>query len=1272
MHPNTRSARPDACASGGAKAADLVAAHREHPSDSESLPGQITSSYQQAGARSLHENHHSRALMESWLNSGKKDAPTATPPGPDSKKRNKTQTSCRDENYKETGNHDTDGNGGQNGLGGDGASGAKKRQRESKPNETSTTNGSCRQSSRSKTSQRPVSYIGTDGSDTACWSCCLPNARWICSRDGCEIRYCCQCARCPCKGTVPCDPALDSTQFHCPLCRAIWRLPPVPRFGWTDVCFTCPSKSKETVNCVICHNNVCLECASAVSARTDYTCLICSCATEGIVDGRRAYMESLKGGLHSTFRQIIGANYKPAQLQTVKLTATGMHAHYKQAIELSHRMTSMCRAGLNGIVDGNALKALAHINESYVLGTGTSPCAVLDLVYLLHGDDMTWRSVELAARAHATAERAKVSVDHTGFKRARVAQSINGSSSGSQEVFRLGFYSHDLALGSATNDLVHQLLISMDGWKGMFEVFIYSFACERKGKGWAKPGYDTTCWRSKALIEYFISKRRCRLFSKKEKPELIANTIIRDRLDLFVHMPGFNYGGLYEVLFLIRIKSPGTCVVQWLGCAGMMHAPEAVHFTISSESVLDRKLLSTPREAAALFDNAYPLPQIPEELLVDNLTLDGSKFFKLPANRRRLCFLGTSTRLRRERVILALRILVACGHGPTSPVLFIMLFGCNHYDGVKMFISVLCWAEEWRIANCPAFDPVDRIRPYRFYADQREWYAFILQMHAGLDCYPCGLHTTALEFIALCKLFVALRGYLAHWPSLVAAAKLEQGGYGKALVADCEDECVVLVVRLLMNKDFADALEQKLRCDRAAGIGMYDTIRSLENWEVGVPLMVSKVQAGGVLEDVDIASKLPARPPGGMSGPDICMFESPKAQRERVLEAMAKTGRKWAGHSEGACKVLEKAQEDGLELLGLAGTGAYNFAVRAVYNGVDNIHVSKGQRVILKVQHAGRMNDPIHLCRIGQEQMDSNLRSASFMESAHRFLVGTKHADFVVKAVPIFKNSRGQRCVSGYLVIGTLEACHCAISFHCCEDMGPDLKQTGLLDTWAKEVRQSGSIPDDLRHFHDYMYSGLEALHSSGLFVMDLSPGNIAVTSTGAPCVIDVGSGVMTGNGVLQVERQAKTLTLAPDQNGFVILHSDELSTIPSCTAIGHGTRGCRSEPLAECLRLSKSLPPPDLCCAIDLWSAAMLHMQAYALIDESNRELRVGALENALNSANPGSVYHLLCSWLGPGAEPPNILCRLAKQFPRLHFRNFRFHNDRLLSLFVCRTLPR
>ena len=36
---------------------------------------------------------------------------------------------------------------------------------------------------------------------------------------------------------------------------------------------------------------------------------------------------------------------------------------------------------------------------------------------------------------------------------------------------------------------------------------------------------------------------------------------------------------------------------------------------------------------------------------------------------------------------------------------------------------------------------------------------------------------------------------------------------------------------------------------------------------------------------------------------------------------------------------------------------------------------------------------------MGQEHIDSNLRSALFMESAHSFLDGTEHTYFVVKGV---------------------------------------------------------------------------------------------------------------------------------------------------------------------------------------------------------------------------------------------------------------------------------
>ena len=94
-----------------------------------------------------------------------------------------------------------------------------------------------------------------------------------------------------------------------------------------------------------------------------------------------------------------------------------------------------------------------------------------------------------------------------------------------------------------------------------------------------------------------------------------------------------------------------------------------------------------------------------------------------------------------------------------------------------------------------------------------------------------------------------------------------------------------------------------------------------------------------------------------------------------------------------------------------------------------------------------------------------------------------------------------------------------------------------------------------------------------------------------------------------RVDWQDKSLTLVPYKEGFVILHSDKLSKAIKSPRLfsnrfqswigyaRYGTCGCRSQILE--LRLSKTLQKPtlaDLCSAIELWLAAMLHMQTYAL----------------------------------------------------------------------------
>ena len=58
-------------------------------------------------------------------------------------------------------------------------------------------NRETRKSNNWNPNQLPVSWIACDSKDTPCWSCFLPNARWICSHDWCKIRFCCCCNYCP-------------------------------------------------------------------------------------------------------------------------------------------------------------------------------------------------------------------------------------------------------------------------------------------------------------------------------------------------------------------------------------------------------------------------------------------------------------------------------------------------------------------------------------------------------------------------------------------------------------------------------------------------------------------------------------------------------------------------------------------------------------------------------------------------------------------------------------------------------------------------------------------------------------------------------------------------------------------------------------------------------------------------------------------------------------------------------------------------------------------
>ena len=110
-------------------------------------------------------------------------------------------------------------------------------------------------------------------------------------------------------------------------------------------------------------------------------------------------MKSLKGLLDRNFRQITGSDVKSINQLAAKMTRAAMLANYDTAINFSHVMTLMCQAGFDEVVESSALKGLAHLTDSYTfkLGLNSSPCAVLDLVYLLNDVKIQLKSAELAA-----------------------------------------------------------------------------------------------------------------------------------------------------------------------------------------------------------------------------------------------------------------------------------------------------------------------------------------------------------------------------------------------------------------------------------------------------------------------------------------------------------------------------------------------------------------------------------------------------------------------------------------------------------------------------------------------------------------------------------------------------------------------------------------------------------------------------------------------------------------------------------------------------------
>ena len=1145
--------------------------------------------------------------------------------------------------------------------------------------------------------------------DTGCWFCAGPDAQLVCTHDGCRIRYCCDCFGCECGNRCQ-----GSPNFSCEMHRAMHGLKQTKPFKQKrckvsnghepkfDSCRKCEGEAKclhcqeqgvKLLECKDCGKRLCEVCAHATSvdfklfkpkrspdckgqdpkldsSRFTYTCFPCSSiGVVGILDsnkfgGRQQFIKARTRTVDVLCKQIFGTTaVESVDISKVKSNHLMTQTTLENAIALSRIASSMMKSGFEEAAN-SFIPILSKVLAAYQ-GTVFQPSAVLDLVYLIDGVNITWSTVEkvaavqineaTAALTHSSMggkeksskRNRKTQQRHAAVADASVESDTRFSSADTESLSAgtdrdeailpviVGFWSHDLTINSASLQLAYDVIMTLDGFSGgKFVVHVFSEQMS------PQQPYDTANPLCNGLADHFGRQGRYHLFARNAPAQLHANTMKACQLHVLITLPGFNHGARNDVLLL----RPAPIMIQWLGAAGRMCSPGLLDFIVMDRGT--QTAATTASERQIVFDSLYPFPHVCCEMpLFDSIK---EQFYELPAHRRRLCFGGTSDRIRESTILDALRCLADCGHGPESPVLCIMYMGSG-----EMLSSIMFWAQRWRKEFCPDFD-LRRILPFRFIGRTEEWYAFIALMHLFIDCYPCGFHTSALEVMRLCKPFVGWRRPGAPWPSNVACAMLEYGNYDGALVAHSEEEYREKIVFLLSNEWATQLIEDCMREDLALGRGMYNPNRVVENFAVGIPAAIQQVRSQQNA-NIDITGLLPDVPKGGAAASSrLQLLEDKQKQRIRIRQDMQSTGR--IRLIEEADAILKRLQLNGLTVISLAGTGASNHAFRTALriNGV-----SEEKRVILKILHGGRCKAGSSGlgCKVGELRKDPNIRSAHFMNAAERAFGSHPGSNPVVAAVPILQRSDGQMCAYGYLQIKTGDgSIPRAISFLCCEEMPSDLTKSERFQAWVREFHDSGIISRAHADFERALFQALKSLHLKGLYIMDISMGNLAVDHDGMPRFIDTDSSVVLvqhrGDCFAASVADGEAESLADSsvylkkstkncREEFVYLDGDEIREVMTGTTqsdiSGYGTRTCRCESMADELksfRRHQRELTPEFAARYDVSSASMVLLQAYAPYPDSPEDRLVWTkMRSAVTqSQNSFTMLSFLRSGLAEG----------------------------------------
>jgi hypothetical protein len=952
-------------------------------------------------------------------------------------------------------------------------------------------------------------------------------------------RFICSCSAICCKacyGLKAAD-ANSVTGYRCDACREELKGAAVvhPRED-LYFCFACrvtllPLEIKSW--CPDCHCRFCQRCAtlalserqhpaapkrfsdgsSVVGEDAGWTvtqkCPTCD-GSEKHEEGRKAVcfriMDKVLGRKVRNFRDVNWAELKRSQLKVSK----------DPADELGDLLYDLF---FNGCRDAFAT-FLPPFLELVAAQLRESICPSVDPFHLLYymSQDINANTYLLARVCRAQAKEA------LSKSKTLVPQAVLGSSEalpeGRPQVLRVAIYASDGVLNSPTADLAVSVLEHFCNGPdaGRFEFFLF-----------ADGPPDLSHPSAEHIVRLFKDSDRLVLFTAKMSAKTKYAKFLETKIHALITLTGWTHGHIAEVIAALGSGPSPVVVFNWLGWAGLMCMPEAVHFTIVGLHALSpRQKLECEaiRERVAVVSCYQPVQghwSHPK---------DGRRWtredFNLPASEGHFIFFFAGSINRIVEDILYMWLDIA--HRVVGSCLLLL----SRPKGMRTRIKK--WIAKYIETAHPDFD-ASRVlfRPFQ----SKAYFCGLIQAAvengagACLDSVdPIGLHTTAGDVFGNGGTVLTYRSENGFQTRVALELHAELGTH-EHCVAESRAAFPDLCVRYALNKRLQRAMRQYLpRVYEERGQSAKLPRQLLQVIDEGYAMFVEAGHDYTKLRDFDVTAELP---------PVQSFAESPEyaalaavevgpdaAQRKKLLAQMRAADLPLEERMEPhALKIMEELQRKGLTLLSVVGAGAFSIAISAIAEQNINPSVPAGTRVALKLSREGVQVGHIKNHSLAREGINTILLETR--------LARKDFGDIIPAPVFLWDSAKTGRCFWGHTAAAQDGYC---LVFECVELIdecfGDVIKPFG--EQWMRQgVLGEGFQDKVLRPLFQAMF---ELRHTAGLAAMDLKPANMGRRANGRCVLWDLGHSVVYSLSDAS-ERQTNALPVALSRNATLAIGTD-------------------------------------------------------------------------------------------------------------------------------------